>query len=52
VVVRQMSKKCEHGQGSPCWACIFERRPDLEPPGYRETIEKLYAPKEETEDDT
>ena len=24
------------------WAAIFARRPDLEPPGYHETIAKLY----------
>ena len=27
------------------WTAIFERRPDLQPPGYYETIAKLY-PKE------
>lgn len=31
------------------WAAIFERRPDLKPPGYHETIAKLY-PKEKTND--
>ena len=31
------------------WPGIFERRPDLQPPGYHETIAKLY-PKEETND--
>ena len=29
------------------WDLIFERRPDLEPPGYHETIAQLY-PKETT----
>ena len=33
------------------WAAIFERRPDLEPPGYHETIAKLY-PQEENEEPT
>ena len=32
------------------WAAIFERRPDLKPPGYYETIAKLY-PKEDSTDD-
>lgn len=27
------------------WAAIFERRPDLAPPGYHETIEQLYKEK-------
>ena len=31
------------------WAAIFKRRPDLQPPGYYETIAKLY-PKEKTDD--
>ena len=29
------------------WTAIFERRPDLQPPGYYETIDKLY-PKEDS----
>lgn len=32
------------------WTAILERRPDLIPPGYKETIEELY-PKEESNDD-
>jgi len=32
------------------WAAIFKRRPDLQPPGYYETIAKLYPPKEKTDD--
>jgi len=32
------------------WAAIFERRPDLVPPGYHETVNQLY-PKEESTDD-
>ena len=31
------------------WAAIFERRPDLIPPGYQETIDKLY-PKEDSDE--
>lgn len=31
------------------WDAIFKRRPDLVPPGYHETIAKLY-PKEKTDD--
>jgi len=31
------------------WADIFRKRPDLQPPGYYETIAKLY-PKEKTND--
>jgi hypothetical protein len=30
------------------WTAIFERRPDLQPPGYYETIAKLYK-KEDTD---
>lgn len=30
------------------WAAIFERRPDLQPPGYYETIAKLKAKRSET----
>lgn len=33
------------------WAVIFERRPDLQPPGYHETIAKLYPKKEDDTDD-
>ena len=33
------------------WTAIFERRPDLQPPGYYETIAKLY-PKEKPDDKT
>lgn len=25
------------------WALVFARRPDLEPPGYRETLQRLAA---------
>ena len=32
------------------WSAIFERRPDLQPPGYYETIAKLYP--EQTNDPT
>ena len=31
------------------WTKFFEKRPDLEPPGYRETVDRLYPPKEEEE---
>jgi len=31
------------------WTAIFERRPDLQPPGYYKTIAKLY-PKEKIDD--
>ena len=34
-----------------CWACILERRPDLQPPGFYETVDKLY-PKEKNTDDS
>ena len=33
------------------WDAIFKRRPDLNPPGYHETIEALY-PKEQTDEQT
>jgi hypothetical protein len=25
------------------WSAIFKRRPDLEPPGYRETVSLIYS---------
>ena len=25
------------------WAAIFKRRPDLEPPGYYETVSSIYS---------
>ena len=34
------------------WAAIFERRPDLQPPGYYETIAKLYPEEEENDEST
>ena len=30
------------------WAAIFERRPDLQPPGYHETIAKLKTKRSKT----
>ncbi len=33
------------------WAAIFKERPELEPPGYYETIANLYPPEEEKNDD-
>jgi len=33
------------------WDAIFERRPDLIPPGYAETIAKLYPSTTEENDD-
>ena len=38
-----MIKKDLKGSGNIDWTAIFERRPDLEPPGYRETVAKLYS---------
>jgi len=32
---------CKHGLHGLCWSCIFERRPDLTPPGYQETINQM-----------
>ena len=43
-----MKKRKKQVQGID-WTAIFERRPDLQPPGYYETIAKLY-PKEKTDD--
>lgn len=45
-----MKKSKEQTRGID-WTAIFERRPDLQPPGYYETIDKLY-PKEESDDKT
>ena len=42
-----MNKSNKRVQGID-WAAIFERRPDLQPPGYHETIAKLYK-KEDTD---
>ena len=32
------------------WVAIFERRPDLKPPGYSETIAQLYPKEKPTND--
>ena len=32
-----------------CWACIMEARPDLNPPGFYETIDKLYKKEDSDE---
>ncbi|WGL30697.1 hypothetical protein SCRES3_gp40 [Synechococcus phage S-CRES3] len=40
-------KKDLKGSGTIDWTAIFKRRPDLEPPGYHETVAKLYSRKEQ-----
>ena len=45
-----MIKKDVKGSGTIDWSAIFARRPDLEPPGYHETVAKLKAKKEQTND--
>ena len=42
---------CKHGVRGICFSCIFERRPDLEPPGYHETINKIKEEKPNDKDD-
>ena len=44
LVVRKRSHmtKCKKHNKDLCWKCVFERRPDLKPPGYYEAIGKLY----------
>jgi hypothetical protein len=32
------------------WTEFFRQRPDLEPPGYHETVEKMYAKEQPNED--
>jgi len=34
---------------SPNWDKFFRERPDLEPPGYRETVDRMY-PQEKKEE--
>ena len=40
--------KCKKHGKHLCWDCILERRPDLKPPGYHETVEKLYSQPKDT----
>lgn len=40
---------CKEHNKHLCWACIMKARPDLNPPGFYETIDKLY-PQEKTND--
>jgi hypothetical protein len=35
---------------APDWAAIFERRPDLKPPGYEETVASMKTQSKETYD--
>lgn len=44
---------CKHNVHGTCFSCIFERRPDLEAPGYHETIQQIKedSTNEPTEDD-
>ena len=44
-----MSKSKEQKTGIR-WDVIFQRRPDLAPPGYHETIAQLYPKKENHEE--
>lgn len=32
---------CKHNVHGICFSCIFERRPDLEAPGYHEIIQQI-----------
>ena len=51
MVVRKggsMTKSKQQTRGID-WTAIFKRRPDLQPPGYYETIDKLY-PKEDSDE--
>ena len=44
-----MKKKKKQVQGID-WNAIFAARPDLEPPGYHETIAKLYPQTDEDDE--
>ena len=33
------------------WRKLFKERPDLNPPGYDETVAKMYPPKEDDDED-
>jgi hypothetical protein len=39
-------KKSKQISPAPDWAAIFKKRPDLEPPGYRETCALIKSLKE------
>ena len=39
---------CKHNVHGLCFSCIFERRPDLEAPGYHEIVQQI---KEESTDE-
>ena len=44
---------CKHNVRGLCFSCIFDARPDLEAPGYHETIQQIKeeSTDEPTEDD-
>ena len=44
---------CKHNVHGMCFSCMFEKRPDLEAPGYHETIQQIKeeSTDEPTEDD-
>ena len=33
-----------------CWACILDAKPELKPPGFYETVDKLYSKEVKTND--
>jgi hypothetical protein len=33
-----------------CWACMLDDKPELKPPGFYETVDKLYPKEVETND--
>lgn len=43
LVVREGGRMtlCKKHSKHLCWACILEARPDLEPPGFRETVQQI-----------
>jgi hypothetical protein len=43
-------KKNKQVTPAPDWAAIFARRPDLEPPGYEETVATMKATRKEIHD--
>lgn len=32
---------CKHGVQGLCFSCIFDKRPELEAPGFHETIKQI-----------
>ena len=42
---------CKHGVQGLCFSCIFDSRPELEAPGFHETIRKIKEDKNHDQND-